>query len=50
MSEVIKIPDAQKYEASDFAKEPRLKDARDTTAVMESVVMENEEAFRELAK
>lgn len=50
MPEVMKMTDAQKYEVLDFAKAPRLKDACDTTAVMESVVTENEEALRELAK
>ena len=50
MSEVMKMTDWQKYEVSKFAKVPRLKDARDTTAMMEFIVTENEEAFRKLAK
>ena len=50
MPEVMKMTDAQKYEISGFAKAPRLKDVRDTTVLMESVVSENEEAFTELAK
>ena len=50
MTEVMKMTDAQKHEVLDFAKALRLKDARDTTALMESIVAENEEAFKELAK
>lgn len=50
MTEVMKMTDAQKHEVLDFAKALRLKDARDTTTLMESIVAENEEAFKELAK
>ena len=50
MTEVMKMTDAQKYEVLDFAKALRSKDARDTTALMEPIVAENEEAFKELAK
>ncbi len=50
MTEVMKMTDAQKHEVLDFAKALRLKDARDTTTRMESIVAENEEAFKELAK
>ncbi len=50
MTEVMKMTDAHKHEVLDFAKALRLKDARDTTTLMESIVAENEEAFKELAK
>ena len=50
MTEVMKMTDAQKYEVLDFAKALRQKDERETTALMEAIVSENEEAFKELAK
>ncbi len=50
MTEVMKMTDAQKHEVLDFAKALRMNDARDTTTLMESIVAENEEAFKELAK
>lgn len=50
MIEVMKMSDAQKYEVLDFAKALRLKEQRETTELMEAIVTENEEAFRELAK
>ena len=50
MTEVSNITDAHQYAVLDFAKALRLKDAREATALMESIVAENEEAFKELAK
>ncbi len=50
MTEVMKMTDAQRYELLDFAKALRQKDERETTALMEAIVSENEEAFKELAK
>lgn len=50
MTEVMKMTDVQKAEVLDFARALRRKEDSDITALMESIVAENEEAFRELAK
>ena len=50
MVEVMQMTDAQKAEVLDFAKALRRKEDNDITALMESIVAENEEAFKELAK
>ena len=50
MMEVMRMTDAQKAEVLDFAKALRQKEESDITAMMEAIVTENEEAFRELAK
>ena len=50
MLEVMQMTDAQKAEVLDFARALRQKEDKDITALMESIVSENEEAFKELAK
>ena len=50
MTEVMKMTDVQKAEVLDFARALRRKEDSDITALMESIVAENEEAFKELAK
>ena len=50
MTEVMKMTDVQKAEVLDFARAIRRKEGSDITALMESIVAENEEAFKELAK
>ena len=50
MIEVMKMTDAQKSGVLDFAKALRRKEQRETTEMMETIVTENEGAFRELAK
>ena len=50
MVEVIQMTDAQKAEVLDFARALRRKEDSDITALMESIVTENEEVFKELAK
>ena len=50
MVEVMRMTDAQKAEVLDFARALRQKEDKDITALMESIVSENEEAFKELAK
>ena len=48
--EVMQMTDAQKAEVLEFAKALRRKDDRDITALMKSIVAENEVAFKDLAK
>ena len=50
MVEVMQMTDAQKAEVLDFVRALRRKEDIDITALMESIVTENEEAFKELAK
>lgn len=50
MEEVMRMTDAQKAEALGFARALRQKEDKDITTVMESIVGENAEAFKELAK
>ena len=50
MVEVMQMTDAQKAAVLDFARALRRKEDSDITALMESIVTENEEAFKELAK
>ena len=50
MMEVMQMTDAQKAEVLDFARALRQKEDSDITALMESIVTENEEALKELAK
>ena len=50
MDEVMQMTDAQKHEVLDYARALRRKDARELTEMMEAIVTENDEAFRELAK
>ena len=50
MVEVMQMTDAQKAEVLDFAKALRRKEDSDITALMESIVAENEVAFKELGK
>ena len=50
MAEVMQMTDAQKAEVLDFARALRRKEDSAMTALMESIVTENEEAFKELAK
>ena len=50
MVEVMQMTDAQKAEVLDFARALRRKEDSDITALMESIVAENEVAFKELAK
>ena len=50
MAEVMQMTHAQKAEVLDFARALRRKKESDITALMESIVTENEEAFKELAK
>ena len=50
MVEVMQMTDAQKAEVLDFARALRRKEDSDITAMMESIVTENEEAFKELSK
>ena len=50
MEEIMRMTDAQKAEVLDFARALRRKEDSDMTALMESIVSENEEAFKELAK
>ena len=45
MEEIMRMTDAQKAEVLDFARALRRKEDSDMTALMESIVPENEEAF-----
>ena len=50
MVEVMQMTDAQKAEDMDFARALRRKEDSDIIAMMASIVAENEEAFKKLAK
>ena len=50
MVEVMQMTDAQKAEVLDFARALRRKEDKDATVLMESIVLENVEALKELAK
>ena len=50
MVEVMQMTDAQKAEVLNYARALRQKEDSDISALMQSVVSENEEAFKELAK
>ena len=50
MVEVMRMTDAQKAEVLNYARALRQKEDSDISALMQSVVSENEEAFKELAK
>ena len=50
MLEVMQMTDPQKAKVLAFARALRQKEDRVITALMESIVAENEEAFRELAE
>ena len=50
MVEVMRMTDAQKAEVLNYARALRQKEDSDISALMQSVVSENEEAFQELAK
>ena len=50
MVEVMQMTDVQKAEVLDFTKALCQKEDSDITALMESIVSENEEALKELAK
>ena len=50
MMEIMQITNAQKEEVLSFAKVLRHKEDRSVSTMMETVVTENEEAFRELAE
>ena len=48
--EIMQMTDDQKHEVLDFAKALRANSTSATTELMELIVSENEEAFKELAK
>ncbi len=48
--EVMQMTDAQKAKILDFVNTLPQKEDSNIAALMESIVMENEEAFKELAK
>ena len=50
MNEVMMMTDEQKYEVLDLAKALRQKEKRDLSALIDKIITENEEAFKELAK
>ena len=50
MLEVMQMTDVQKAEVLDFARALRRKEDKDATVLMESIVSENVEALKELAK
>lgn len=50
MVEVQAMNDMQKREVLDFARFLRQKEARELDALMDSIIDENMEAFKELAK
>ncbi|MDY5772466.1 MAG: hypothetical protein SPK32_03380 [Bacteroidaceae bacterium] len=50
MMEIMQMTNAQKEEVLSFAKALRHKEDRSVSTMMETVVTENEEAFRELAE
>lgn len=50
MNEVMMMTDEQKYEVLDFAKALRQKEKRDLSALIDEIITENEEAFKELVK
>ena len=50
MAEVQAMNDMQKREVLDFARFLRQKEARELDALMDSIIDENMEAFKELAK
>ena len=50
MMEIMQMTNAQKEEVLSFDKALRHKEDRSVSTMMETVVTENEEAFRELAE
>lgn len=50
MNELMALPDAKKQEVLDFARYLRIKEEIAVDAVMDSIITENFEAFKELAK
>ena len=50
MLEVMQLTDPQKAKVLAFARALRQKEDRDIIALMESIVAENEEAFKALAE
>ena len=50
MEEVMKMNDFQKREVLDFVRFLRMKEERELDALMDGIIEDNLEAFKELAK